>query len=243
MFQEKLIVWFYDLVKFHKQKKSKDINKEYYNILKQIHRKLSPKKYIEIGVRKGHSIVMAKGNTICYGVDPEPIIEVNLNKNTHIFSLTSDNFFKDYEKYNINNDKVDLAFIDGMHLFDFVLRDFINIEKLCTKKSVILLHDTVPNSKETSTRERNTQSWTGDVWKIILVLKKYRPDLEIFNSDAEPSGLAIVKNLDPDSTVLSDNYEKIVDEFMNYDYDKISENKEEILAVKNCKNYKEFIRK
>ena len=39
---------------------------------------------------------------------------------------------------------LDLAFIDGMHHFEFALRDFINVEKYCSADSIILIHDVYP---------------------------------------------------------------------------------------------------
>jgi len=57
--------------------------------------------------------------------------------------------------------------------------------------------------------------WAGDVWKILPVLRKYRPDLKLLAVDAAPTGLVLVSNLDPTSTVLMDNYPAIVDEWLN----------------------------
>ncbi len=31
--------------------------------------------------------------------------------------------------------------------------------------------------------------WTGDVWKLIPILQRYRPDLQLTLFDAPPSGL------------------------------------------------------
>ena len=74
---------------------------------------------------------------------------------------------------------VDLAFIDGMHQFEFALRDFINVEKLCSPDSVILIHDVYPIDATSAARERISWFWSGDIWRLILMLKKYRPDLTV----------------------------------------------------------------
>lgn len=206
---------------------------EYYKYLKNIQNKLNPKTYLEIGVRNGASIVLAPKSATCYGVDPVPAIRVNLSKKTKIYPQTSDDFFKQNE----NLPTFDLAFIDGMHLFDFVLRDFINTEKHCHKNSTIVLHDTVPKDEITARRNRCTDFWTGDVYKIILILKKYRPDLEVHNLDIKPSGLAIVKNLNPESTTLSDNYDKIIEEYINMAYE---ENIKEKLFIKPSSDFEKI---
>ena len=97
-----LIIAVNNILKYFRQKRNEKRD-TYYGVLRNIHNILKPKKYVEIGVRAAESIILANKNTICYGVDPNPIITRKLYKNTHIFNLTSDDFFKDYEKYNINN--------------------------------------------------------------------------------------------------------------------------------------------
>ena len=49
--------------------------------------------------------------------------------------------------------------------------------------------------------------WTGDVWKMLPLLRRLRPDLRLICLDAPPTGLVICTQLDPGSTRLSDAYE------------------------------------
>jgi hypothetical protein len=55
--------------------------------------------------------------------------------------------------------------------------------------------------------------WAGDVWKVAAILKKHRPELKMYAFDAVPTGLIAVTNLDPQSTVLRDNYFDIIEEY------------------------------
>ena len=55
--------------------------------------------------------------------------------------------------------------------------------------------------------------WTGDVWRLLPIFKKYRPDLRVIAVDCEPTGLVVCTKLDPRSTVLADHYYEIIDEF------------------------------
>jgi hypothetical protein len=55
--------------------------------------------------------------------------------------------------------------------------------------------------------------WTGDVWKLVPILHRWRPDLEIRCLDCPPTGLVLCTNLDPASTVLADAYNKILAEW------------------------------
>ena len=187
----------------------------YYQTLNDLHKIVKPKVYLEVGVRNGESLQYACREALCIGIDPAYDISFPHNHNTLLFKQTSDDFFKDNDILDITEGKlIDLAFIDGMHLFEFVLRDFINVEKFTRKDSIIVLHDCLPRDEETSSRERTTDFWTGDVWKIVPILKKYRPDLDIKILDSEPSGLCLITNLDKDNDVLEENYESILGEYM-----------------------------
>lgn len=205
---------------------------DYYNLLELLHKEFKPKKYLEVGIRNGDSLSLADGNTFCIGIDPAYHIKAALSDNTYVFKMTSDAFFEKYSENGCLASHIDMAFIDGMHLFEYVLRDFINIEKRCASKdSFIVLHDTVPRDKVTSERNRTTNFWTGDVFKIILILKKYRPDLKIYNADAAPTGLTIVSNLDSSSDILFNNYEKIVNEYVGMDFDNLGKDVRSELGV------------
>src|SRR5262249_11499626 len=101
----------------------------------------------------------------------------------------------------------------GMHLFEFALRDFMNIERYASPASLVVVDDIYPNHVAQTERLRRTRAWTGDVWKLVPCLRKYRPDLTLVPLDSHPTGLLLVANLDPGSTVLRDNYNAIVREF------------------------------
>ena len=101
-----------------------------------------------------------------------------------------------------------------MHLYEQALRDFINLERYCGRQSVILLHDTVPLDEATQSRETNTKFHTGDVWRVVLCLKHYRPDLDVFTIAAPWTGLTVVTGLNSASRILADCYEEAVARFI-----------------------------
>ena len=105
---------------------------------------------------------------------------------------------------------IDLAFIDGMHWFEFALRDFMNIERLSSPTSVIVFDDMLPRSVEEAARDRVTKFWAGDVFKMQAVLRSYRPDLIAIPVDTVPTGLLIVLRPDARSHELRDRYDAIV---------------------------------
>jgi len=212
--------------KRQERKSMKDISEEttvpvlegqaYIDVLGQLHEKLKPNWYLEVGTFTGKSLSLAKGNTIA--VDPEfklrhPAVNT-VGKQMFFFQQPSDDFFADgFLKR--NKISVDLAFLDGLHLFEFLLRDFIETEKVMSKKGVIALHDCCPTTEYMATREFHRGDWTGDVWKTLQILQLYRPDLKIDVTTAFPTGLVLIRNLNPRSTVLSKKYDALVKEFMD----------------------------
>jgi hypothetical protein len=56
-------------------------------------------------------------------------------------------------------------------------------------------------------------NWTGDVWKLLFILKAYRPDLKVRVFDCPPTGLVACTQLNSESTVLTAAYHNILDEF------------------------------
>jgi hypothetical protein len=57
--------------------------------------------------------------------------------------------------------------------------------------------------------------WAGDVWRTLWVLKRHRPDLSFTVLDAPPTGLVLITNLDPSSTLLRDNYAALTREMFS----------------------------
>jgi hypothetical protein len=113
----------------------------------------------------------------------------------------------------------DLAFIDGLHLFEQALRDFVNLEKFASPQSVVMLHDCLPLDAVTADRTRTTHFYSGDVWKLTMCLKVHRPDLKMKMIRTGPTGLCLVSRLDAQSNVLDFNYDEYVDEFIGLDFD------------------------
>jgi len=118
----------------------------------------------------------------------------------------------------------DICFLDGMHRFEFLLRDFINVEAACRPNSIILMHDCLPTNERMTERtmrvdetehESTRWAWTGDIWRILPALKQHRPDLRIMVLDCGPTGVVACTRLDPASRVLTRDYARIIDEGMN----------------------------
>lgn len=105
---------------------------------------------------------------------------------------------------------IDLAFIDGMHLFEFALRDFMNIERLARWTTVVVFDDVLPRNVDEAARDRHTGDWAGDVYKVTEVLERHRPDLVVVPVDTEPTGVLVVFGANPADRILADRYQQIV---------------------------------
>ena len=139
-----------------------------------------------------------------------------------IYLSTSDDYFARFNPQAALGTTVELAFLDGMHLCEFLLRDFLNVERNCRRNSIIVLHDCLPvewpmaerQHTRTPLRQRHIHSWAGDVWRTALLLKRRRPDLEITAYDAPPTGLVCITNLNPNSSELVDDYHGCIRQMM-----------------------------
>lgn len=221
-----------------------------HGFLRNLHRVYKPRNYLEIGVNDGRSLTLSRVPSIA--VDPAFKVVTEIACDVHLVRQTSDDFFKrkdpllhlrpgrnpfralarrDPLALLGGDPKLDLSFIDGMHLFEFALRDFMNVERHAQWSSVVVLDDMLPRSVDEAARDRHTDAWTGDVFKVAQVLRRFRPDLTVVEVDTKPTGVVAIFGLDPESTVLRQNYDAIMKEYVVQDPQDVPE---ETLARKNA---------
>lgn len=192
---------------------------DYFRVLARIHRHLRPRTYLEIGVSRGESLACVQPATLTLGIDPAPKLPGPPPANVRIYRETSDDFFARYSpRAELGGSAVELAFIDGMHHFEYALRDFINVERACARSSVILMHDCYPLDERTAQREQVTGFWSGDIWRLMLLLRERRPDLTVRTIATPPTGLGIVLNPDPAARVLADHVDELIAEYLAKDF-------------------------
>lgn len=183
---------------------------DYLTLLRQIHAELKPGFYLEIGIRHGASLALAQDEAL--GVDPDPAIDRPLAASTRILQATSDDFFE-FGASILMHPMPDLVFIDGMHLFEYGLRDFMNVERYAKPTTLVIVDDIFPNHPVQADRERRSRVWTGDVWKLLVCLTQERPDLILLPLDTRPTGLLLIAGLDHKHRVLWDRYNPIVNRY------------------------------
>ena len=188
-----------------------------HEFLGEVHREYAPRSYLEIGVDNGRSLTLSRTPTVA--VDPGFQLSWEVNCDLQLVRATSDDFFAREEGLaHLPAELVDLAFIDGLHLFEHVLRDFANVERHSHWGSVILIDDVLPRNVGEASRERgNRKAWAGDVYSLTDALTRYRPDLLVLPLDTEPTGMLLVLGADPESTVLHERHHELVAEFVHPD--------------------------
>jgi len=205
---------------------------DYFHVLARIHRHLRPRTYLEIGVSRGESLACVLPQTQVLGIDPAPNLARPPPANVRIYRETSDDFFARYvPSAELGGQPVELAFIDGMHHFEYALRDFINVERACCGSSVILMHDCYPLDERTARREQVTGFWSGDIWRLMLLLRTHRPDLVVRTIATPPTGLGIVLNPDPTSQLLAERVDELIGEYLAKDFGVLATRKPEALGL------------
>ena len=140
-------------------------------IINYLIKKYNLKSYLEIGCAYKHNFNMVECEDKI-GVDPAYDCD---------YKMISDEFFK------VNGLKFDLIFIDGLHHWEQVYRDFINATAILNSGGFILMHDCLPTCKEQQGREKHPivglTAWTGDVWKAIVKLREQGWDIKTIDSD------------------------------------------------------------
>jgi hypothetical protein len=207
----------------------------YYETFRILHAALRPNTYFEIGTLHGDTLSLAR----CASISVDPGVDFSRHElvagiidkpQLHLFKMTSDEFFASQDPERILGAKIDMAFLDGMHRCEFLLRDFMNTERFCKPNSLVVLHDCIPVEAGMTARSPSAQPplmphrqgwWTGDVWRTALLLKRVRPDLSISAIDAQSTGLVLVTNLSPASHVLNEGYARHVKLMLSWDLGEI----------------------
>ena len=192
--------------------------------LRLLNERLQPGGYLEI---TAHSVApaasIARNVVVITTSGQDSLVAPAGMTRLFVFRGGSATFFDRHDPRMLLDGPVDVAFFDGLPLFEVALRDFCNLERTAHPGTVVLLNNCLPldiamagrNPEDRVRRDRSAHPdwWTGDVWKLLLIFATYRPDLKIYAFDAQPAGLVAVTNLDPVSTAIPDRFDAIVAEY------------------------------
>ncbi len=203
------------------------------------------KNYLEIGVENGHIFFRIK-SAFKVAVDPKFQFDFSrrlgksiinpYNFNNQYFEKTSDAFFAQDAQRVFSAKKLQLALVDGMHEYQFALRDVENTLRYMQENGVIVMHDCNPQTAGAAGRFEDWEvgEWNGDVWRTIIHLRSQRPDLTVFVLDID-QGLGIVTRQKPD-TMLDFTPAQI----QALTYDELVQNRENWLNLKPASYFYEY---
>lgn len=171
--------------------------------------------YLEIGVFAGGVFFPVKVKRKI-AVDPEftfgkfkrnkKILKNISNLNARYYEMPSDDFFNQQAVSLFKDCPIDICLVDGMHEYEYALRDVENTLNYLQQDGVIILHDCNPQTAASTIsfeewKNKNYEgNWNGDVWKTILHLRSLRKDITVFVLDVD-YGLGIVCKRPPEDTL------------------------------------------
>ncbi len=228
------------------------------NLLNQ-QEKFEEKTYMEIGVENGlcFSKITAPRKI---GIDPasaDAELERYLLRHPEAtyYQIPSDDFFEQKSDI-LANQKIDVAFVDGLHTYDQSLRDVENCLKHLGENGIIVIHDCNPASAQIAGKRADLPPdydreiiyqgrkaiahfravWSGDVWKTIVWLRCHRDDLNVFVLDCD-YGVGIISKGKSENML-----EFTAAEIEKMTYENLDDNRELFLNLKNPEYLFEFMK-
>lgn len=227
------------------------------SIIQAILDKVGGATYLEIGVAGGETFFTVRAERK-FGMDPRisvsgkhgmPGIIYNmplLLRRKGLFKMPSDMFFKKKGRLFLEN-KIDVAFIDGLHTYSQSLRDVANCLEYLNEKGFILMDDCNPSSENVGYPAPNYDAacklnlpgwdgqWSGDVWKTIVYLRSQRKDLLVFVLDCD-YGIGIITRGGPENML-----QYPANDILKMDYRCLADGRKELLNLKAADYLDEFL--
>jgi predicted O-methyltransferase YrrM len=147
-------------------------------------------RYLEIGVNTGETF-FALSAARKVAVDPNFRFDIKAaqerEEHASFFEIESDRYFENLIE---QEEKFDVIYLDGLHVFEQTLRDFTNALYYLTADGVIVVDDVVPSSyaaslpnEEAAVRLKHEineadQSWMGDVYRLVFFIEAFYPQYD-----------------------------------------------------------------
>lgn len=153
--------------------------------------RLSAALYVEIGVRDGATF---RSVTCCRKIAIDPVRTEKMRTvrpGESFFEETSDRFFEANVRDALGGQRIDVCLIDGLHVFEQVIRDVLNCAQWMRPDGVILLDDCNPTSAERGQPVPTGGAWNGDVWKAMAVIRRTQPQWHCMTVDTD-QGIGLI---------------------------------------------------
>lgn len=126
--------------------------------------------YLEIGTAQLGCFTNIKCK---YKIGMDPKYSAQGTETEQVYKMTSDEFFAQQKgEYNI-------SFIDGLHNYEQVVKDIINVWNVLRPGGFIIMHDCYPLDAQAAERQPVSPyaAWNGDVFRSILWFKETYPNI------------------------------------------------------------------
>jgi hypothetical protein len=185
------------LERIHTELASREFPKlEYLSYIKENYHDQGVNSYLEVGVRWGDGLALAKPDCKSVGVDPNFQINKDLPSDPSLFEITSDDFF--FEHSDTYKNFFELIFLDGLHEARQTAKDIYHSLDVLKEGGEILVHDVLPVTMAVASPEMKTYFWTGNVWQSAAAFCRKEYPLKWEFIDAAPSGLLRLYDIDPE---------------------------------------------
>jgi len=143
-------------------------------------------------------------------VNGAPPSIVARNQTCEFYYQTSDVFFARQAPMIFGRQRIDVAFVDGLHTYHQAYQDVSNVMDFLAAGGVILIHDCNPPTESSAFPAASWEAaarmnlpgwngfWCGDTWKSIVRLRATRNDLRVFVLDCD-FGIGVVSLGEPES--------------------------------------------
>ena len=156
-------------------------------IINTLIEKYNYKSYLEIGIGGG-------GNYHTINCDYKSNVDPCFDdydgqvKSEVVNLMTSDEFFEKTQE------KFDIIFVDGLHVYEQVYKDIINSLNCLNEGGTVVCHDMLPPTEwhQRPADQYHGEEWNGDCWKAVARLRVERDDLEIYTVDSD-WGVSIIR--------------------------------------------------
>jgi SAM-dependent methyltransferase len=207
------------------------------------------KNYLEIGVFAGRNFFKIKADNKI-GIDPAfkflnkksiaDFLSLAKNYTAKYFQLTSDDFFEK-KQHVISKSQLDICLIDGMHEYEYVIRDVHNCLKYLKEDGILILHDCNPPFEKAACSFKEWVAlggggtWNGDVWKAMYYFNKYCPQISCQVLDTD-FGLGVIRKKSATSNIELPTAARL-QELQALDYKDLDRDRVGILNLKPAGEY------
>jgi tetratricopeptide (TPR) repeat protein len=178
---------------------------------------------------------LAKTNTTTISISHQTLKISTSNR--YFFKAHPNLFFNKVNLSDIIQSKLGMIYIASDNDLPQFLIALIYLSDYITPKTIICVKNTYPLDGITSSERKYTSFWTGNIWKLVPVLKEFFPSINIKTLKAFPAGVSIMNNFDATAgKILRCNFPEIINYADSLHYDDFYYRQDEVLNAKDSKH-------